>query len=109
MFQTIAGTENKRCDTKANNEKEKSHADADAYADISGAKKTPAESADQIDHRVDQGNFLPEVWQHRNGIKTASEERERSDDQQRNNLQFFKSGGPDANDETEQAEGDRGE
>src|SRR3546814_16738371 len=66
-----------------------------------------AESADQIDYRVEQGNGLPEGRQHVDGVKAATQESQGRDDQQGYDLQLFEAIGPDADDEAEQTEGQR--
>jgi hypothetical protein len=75
--------------------------------DVGHAVEAPAEAADQVDHRVEQGDLLPERRQHVDGIEAAAQEGERRDDQRRDELQLLEAVGPDADDETQQAEGHR--
>ena len=64
-----------------NDQKNHRHAQAQDNADIGQAVKAPAKSADQVDHRIEQSNGLPEWWQHINGVKAAAKKCERGDDQ----------------------------
>src|SRR5256885_14953140 len=71
------------------------------------AVETPAEAADQVLHRIEQGNPLPYRRQHADRVERAAEEGERRDDHERHNLQLLEVVGPQADYETEQAEGYR--
>src|SRR5690554_693189 len=76
---------------------------------ICHAVEGPTETADQVHHRVEQANGLPDVGQHVDGIEGAAQEYQRRDDHHRHNLQLLETVSPDADDETEQAEGDGGQ
>src|ERR1022692_4454766 len=80
------------------------HAEADADSHVGNAVEAPAEAADQVDHRVEQRDRLPEGRQHLYRIEAASPEGKRGDDQQRHELQLFEAVGPDADDEADEAE-----
>src|SRR3546814_299830 len=106
-FQPIACAEYPGNKHQAQSQKEQGHAQAHIYVDIGNTVKAPAESADQIDYRVEQGNGLPEGRQHVDGVKAATQESQGRDDQQGYDLQLFEAIGPDADDEAEQTEGQR--
>ena len=73
------------------------------------SKKLQPEAADQVQHRVQQRDLLPERRQHADRIEAAAEKRERGHDQQRDELQLLEVVGPDTDDEPEKAEGHGGQ
>ena len=73
------------------------------------AEEAPAEAADQVDHRVEQRDLLPRRRQHVDRIEAAAQEGQRRDDHQWHDLQLLEAVGPDAEDEAQQAEGQRGQ
>ena len=58
----------------AYNQKTKDHGQAYTDADIGHFKKTPAKTTDEINHRVEQCDRLPERWQHAHRVETAAKE-----------------------------------
>src|SRR5436305_8804673 len=109
ILDAIAGLENPADRTEAEREKQKRHGEADAEMHVGGFKEAPAETADQIDDRIEQRDRLPAVRQHMDRIEGAAEKRQGLNDQQRYDLQLLETIGPDAEDETEQAEAHRGQ
>src|SRR5215212_9382586 len=71
--------------------------------------EAPPEAADQVDHRVEEGGLLPDWRQHAYRVETAAEEDQGRDDQERYDLQLLDVVGPDADNETEETESNRGE
>ncbi len=108
-FQAVAGTENRADGDQAQHHKYQGHAQAERGADVGHAVKAPAETADQVHHRVEQRDLLPQRRQDAERIKTAAEEGQRGYDQNRYDLQFFPVVRPDTNHKAEQAEGHRGQ
>ena len=72
------------------------HGQAQADAHVGDPVETPAEAADQVDHRVEQGDRLPERRQHIDRVEAAAEEDQRRDDEERHELQLLEALGPDA-------------
>lgn len=64
-------------DGDAYHQKTKNHRQTDANADIRDFEEAPTESADEINHGVEQGHRLPERWQHAHRIEAAAEEDQR--------------------------------
>ena len=60
-------------------------------------------------HRVQQGHRLPERRQHRGRIETTPKEHQRCDDQHRDDVQLFKAGRPNADDEPQKRERQTGQ
>src|SRR4051812_5235027 len=85
------------------------HREADNDVDIGNAIEGPAEAADEIHDRIEQGHFLPDRRQHGNGVEAAAQKGQGRDHHQRNDLQFFKAIGPDTNEKAEEAEGEGNE
>src|SRR4029453_745119 len=106
ILQPVPGSENPPHQRHTAGEKAERDDDADPDADIGDLVKAPAETGDQIDHRIEQGNGAPARRQHVHGVETAAEEGQRRHHQHRNHLQLLEPVGPDADDEAEQAEGD---
>src|SRR5215203_4791624 len=94
---------------QAHGQKEDSHGKAHAYPDVGEPVETPAEAADQVDDRVEEGGLLPERRQHANRVEAAAEEDQGRDDEQRHDLQLLDVVGPDPDNEAEEAEGNRRE
>src|SRR5208283_4003099 len=61
----------------------------------------------QIDDRIKQGDVAPQRRQHVDRIESSPQKGQRRDDHQGDDLQLFEAVGPNAEDETQQAEGDR--
>src|SRR6476659_1622833 len=108
-FQPVAGLEDPPHHSEADRQKQDGHGEAQSHAHIGHAEETPAEAADQIDHRIEQRHLLPKWREHVYGIEGTTEEGERGDDEQRHDLQPFEAVSPDAEHEAEQAESDRRE
>ena len=89
--------------------KDQDHGHTDANLNVGHTVKTPAQAADQVDHRVEQGDLLPERRQHVDRVKGTAEEGQRGDDHHRDDLQLLEIVSPQADDETEQAEADGGQ
>jgi hypothetical protein len=85
--------------SQTDDEKTKCHANTHGDMHIGNAIEAPAKSADQIYHRIEQGDFLPQGGQHIDRIERAAQECERGNDQHRNYLQFLKIIGPQADNE----------
>src|SRR5581483_7897695 len=94
---------------QADGEEQQRHGYANADADVRGLEESPAEAADQINHRIEQRDFLPERRQHADRIKAAAEKSQRRDHEQWHDLQLLEAVRPDADNEAEQTEGHRGE
>src|SRR5258708_27409537 len=105
-LEPIAGAEQPPHDRQAKHQEQPRHGKADADAHVGDLEEAPAEAADQVDHRIEQGDGLPGRRQHADRIEAAAQERQRRDDEQRHDLQLFEPVGPDADDEAEQAEAD---
>ena len=65
--------------------------------------EAPAETADQVYHRVEEGGGLPERWQNVDGVEAAAEEDQGRNDQERHELQLLEAVGPDAEQKAEEA------
>src|SRR5437868_1874896 len=89
VLQPIAGFENPPNDAEADGEKSGRHCDADRNSYIGDLVKAPAKSADQVDDRIEQRHRPPDRRQDARGIETAAEERQRSNDQKRHDLQLL--------------------
>src|SRR5262249_42533260 len=85
------------------------HAQAHPDIDIGDAIEAPAKAADEIDHRIEQRDLLPEFGQHRDRVEAAAEKGQRGDDQRRHDRQLFPAVRPYDDDEAEQAERHRGQ
>ena len=90
-------------------EERQRHAEADGDADVGDLIEAPAETADQIDHGIEQRDGAPARRQHVDRVEAAAEEGQRRHHQHRDHLQLLEPVGPDADDEAEQAEGHRGQ
>src|ERR1044072_773699 len=106
-LQPVAGPEHPPDDGEAQEEEAQGRGEAEPDADIGGRVEAPAEALDQIDDRVEVGDRPPRLAQHRDRIESAAEEGERGHDQHRDELDLLEILPPDADDEAEQAEGDR--
>src|SRR6478672_11738946 len=93
--------------SEAARQEQDGHGEAQSHAHIGHSEETPAEAADQIDHRIEQRHLLPKWREHVDGIEGTTEEGERGDDEQRHDLQPFEAASPDAEHKAEQAESDR--
>ena len=60
-LQPVAGPEHPADDGEAEEEEAQGRREADADADVGGAVEAPAEAADQIDDRVEQGDRPPRL------------------------------------------------
>ena len=78
------------------------------HVHIGRAEEAPAKAADQVDHRIEQAEGAPRRRQHADRIEGAAEKGERRHDQHRNELQLLPAARPDAQNESEQAEGQGG-
>ena len=85
--------------SQADDEKAKRNANTHGDMHIGNAVEAPAKAADQIHHRIEQGDLLPQWGQHIDRIERAAQECERCDDQHRNYLEFLKIIGPQADNE----------
>src|SRR6266481_2167547 len=108
-LEPIARLENPPHHREADGEEYRRHAQADAHADVGDAVKAPAEAADQINHRIDESDRLPNRRQHLDGVEAAAKEAQRGDDEERHHLELFEPVRPNTDDETEQAERCRGQ
>src|SRR6266853_395907 len=106
-LELIACLEYPAHDREAQGEKAQCRSGARDDIHVRHAVEAPAKAADQVDHRVEQGNLLPYRRQHADRVERAAEEGEGRDDHERHNLQLLEAVGPEADDETEQAEGYR--
>ena len=86
--------------------KSERHAEAHFHRDVRLAVEAPAEPADQVDDRVEQRHRAPGGRQHVDRVERAAEEGQRRHDQHRDELHLLPVLRPDADDESEQAEGD---
>ena len=102
----VSGAEYPADNQQTQSQEHQSHADADADVHIRSTIEAPAEPADQVDHRIEQRNGLPERRQHGDGVETAAQKGQRGNNHQRNDLQLLEAVCPDADDKAEQAEGD---
>ena len=71
---------------QAEGEKAQGHANTYADVHIGNTVETPAKAANQINHRIEQGDLLPQWGQHIDRIERAAQECERGNDQHRNHL-----------------------
>ena len=88
--------------------KHQDHGNTDADINIGYAVKAPAETTDQVNHRVEQGHLLPEWRQHIDRVEGAAEKGQWCNNHHRDDLQFLKIIGPQSDDKAEQTEGHRG-
>src|SRR5262249_2429007 len=107
ILEPIAGLEDPPDGHEAQRQEQERHAQADCHIDVRDLEEGPAESADQVDHRIEQRHRLPDRRQHADRIEAAAEEGKRRDDEQRDDLQLLETIRPDADDEAEQAERQR--
>src|SRR5207253_5779492 len=103
-LEPVSGFEYPRHDRQRYRHEHDRHGEADSDAHVGDAVEAPAEAADQIDHRVEQRDRLPQGRQHIDRIEAASQKGQRSDDQQWYELQLFETVGPDADDEADETE-----
>src|SRR3546814_6829256 len=73
VLQPIAGLEYPPHRQQTGAEDTEDHRQADTDADVRDAVEAPAETADQIHHRIEQGDLLPQRRQHLDGIETAAD------------------------------------
>src|SRR6476661_5185002 len=106
-FESISRSKNPRHDHEQHSEEHCGHRETEGDADIRNPVETPAKAADQVYGRVEQGDGLPERWQHVDRIETPAEKSERRDHDERDQLQLLEPVGPDADDEPEEAEAHR--
>ena len=104
-FQPISRLEYPAQCQHAGEKKHRCHGKTYANVHVGQTVEAPAETADEIDDRIEKRHRLPEWRQHFYRIEAATEECERRYDHQRNELQLFKTISPDADDEAEHAEG----
>src|SRR5690242_3078339 len=109
FLELVAGAEHPPHDGEAEREKRQRHCNAHGHAHVGDAEEAPAEAADQVDDRIEQGDGAPERRQHGGGIEAAAKKAQRRDDQQRDHLQLLEPFRPYADDEAEQAEAHGGE
>src|SRR5664279_4928214 len=81
FLEFVAGPEDPPHHAKAQAQKKQRHADADGVPNVGDLEEAPAETADQIDHRIKQRDFLPERRQYADRIESAAQKRQRRDDQ----------------------------
>src|SRR5919112_418282 len=93
-----------RC--QAQDQEEDRHGQAQAHAYVCGPVEAPPETADQVDHRIEEGDRLPERRQHIHGVEAAAEKDQGRNDKERHELQLLEALGPDTEDEAEEAEGE---
>ena len=77
--------------------------------DIRQFKEAPAETTNEIQHRIEQRYFLPQWRQHINGVKAAAEKDQWCYYQQGYKLQLFKAVCPHTDDKTKQGKRNTGE
>src|SRR5215204_6298096 len=93
-----------RC--QAQDQEEYRHGQAQAHAYVCGPVEAPPETADKVDHRIEEGHRLPERRQHIHGVEAAAEKDQGRNDKERHELQLLEALGPDAEDEAEETEGE---
>src|SRR5215216_6862120 len=59
---------------QAQDQEEDRHGQAQGHAYVGGSVEAPPEAADQVDHRIEEGDRLPERRQHLHGVEAAAEE-----------------------------------
>src|ERR1700683_5115516 len=94
ILEPIAGFEEPPDDRHADGEECKRRQQAQSYIHVGDAEKAPAEPADQIKQRIEQGHRAPERRQHAGRIERAAEERQRRQEEKRHNLQLFEAARP---------------
>ena len=94
LLQPIPRFEHPPHNEQTNTQEYQHHGKAHSHANIGDFKKAPPESADQINHRIEQSDGLPRRWQHINRIKATAQKDQRRNHQHRDELQFFEIGGP---------------
>src|SRR5262249_11828241 len=107
-LEPVTNLEDPRHHCKTDGEEQADHEKAHRRGHIGDLIEAPAESADEINHRIEQRNHLPDRRQDRYRIKGAAEERKRRDDEKRHELKLLEAVSPNADNEAEQAEGHRG-
>src|SRR5215467_12260946 len=73
-FQPIARPEHPPHDGETQQQEQQRHRQAEAHADVGALEKAPAEPADQINDRIEQGDVLPERRQYVDGVEAAPQE-----------------------------------
>ena len=92
--QPIAGAENPPQHRQAYGDEGRGEGEAADDADIAAAIEAPAETADQIDDRIEQADRAPERRQHVDRVERAAEEGERRHDQRRKDVQLLEASWP---------------
>src|SRR6201986_3217651 len=103
-LQAVAGLEDPPDDGHAQRQEHQDGGDADLDIDVGQFKEAPAETADQIDNRVEQRHGAPERRQDGGRVESTAQKGQRRDDQKRRDLELVEAVGPDAENEAEQAE-----
>ena len=72
LLEPVPGAENPPDDDQAQGKEAQGGSQADSHGHIGTAVETPAEAADQVDDRVEQGHGLPGTGEHVDGIESAA-------------------------------------
>ena len=64
LLQSIPGLEHPPHDEQAGDQEHQNHGQTQSYAHVGDFEKAPAKTADQVNHRVEQGDGLPGRRQH---------------------------------------------
>src|SRR5579872_4717891 len=76
-LEAVARPENPGDDRQADDQEDRHHEQAGAYANVREAVKAPAEAAHQVDDRIKERRLLPERWQHGYAVEAAAEKGQR--------------------------------
>src|SRR3546814_4558573 len=68
-------------------EETKNRGDADHHVDVGQAVEAPAKGADQVQHRVEQADLLPQQRQHVDRVERAAKKRQRRSEEHTSELQ----------------------
>src|SRR3990167_4040087 len=108
-LEPVSGLEYPPHDGDADGEEQERHPQAHGHVDVRDAVQAPSETAYEVDDRIKERDLLPYRRQHVYRIKTAPQERKRSDYHQRHHLELLEAVRPDSDYKPEEAEGDGGE
>src|SRR5215467_10542460 len=72
-LQPVTGFEHPRHHRQADKKKYRDHRQAHTHADVRLTIETPAKTADQIDHRIEESNRAPDRGQHVDGVEGSAE------------------------------------
>src|SRR5277367_6477761 len=108
-LQPPSGAKDPRQNPEADGNEQRREPEARGDTDVALAVEAPTEAADEVDHGIEQADCAPERRQHVDRIERAAEESERRHHQRGDDRQLLEVFRPNADDEAEQAEGDRGQ